>query len=78
MARAPAPSLDPRPPASAARAFASVAAALACAAAAESGAVVVNKLLTDGAVVAAACAVGQLAVWSARVLRRMVRATMAG
>ena len=77
MDRALARSPDSRRPASATRTFASVAAALACAAAAESGAVVVNKLLTDGAVVAAACAVGQLAVWAARALRRMVRATMA-
>ena len=74
LARSP----DSRRPASATRAFASVAAALACAAAAESGAIVVNKLLTDGAVVAAACAVGQLALWAARALRRVARAAVAG
>jgi hypothetical protein len=73
MARSP----DPRRPANASRAYASVAAALACAAAADTGAVLVNKLLTDGAVVAAACAVGQLAVWAARALRRVVRAAVA-
>ena len=78
MDRALARSSGSRRPANATRTVASVAAALACAAAAESGAVVVNKLLTDGAVVAAACAVGQLAVWAARALRRMVRATIAG
>ena len=74
LARSP----DSRRPASVTRAFASVAAALACAATAEGGAVLVNKLLTDGAVVAAACAVGQLALWAARALRRVARAAVAG
>ena len=77
MDRALARSPGSRRPANATRTFAGVAAALACAAAAESGAIVVNKLLTDGAAVAAACAVGQLAVWAARALRRIVRAALA-
>ena len=60
-----------------ARAFASAAAAVACAAAAESTAVFTNKLLIDGAVVAAAWSVARLAVWIARALRRAVRAAIA-
>ena len=59
------------------RAFASVAASLACAAAAESTAVFTNKLLIDGAVVAATWSVARLAVWMARALRRAVRAAIA-
>ena len=67
----------PRRPVTATRAFATAAAALACAAAAESTAILANKLLTDGAAVAAACAVARLAVWMARALRRAVRAAVA-
>jgi hypothetical protein len=59
------------------RAFASATAALACAGAAESTAILANKLLTDGAAMAAACAVARLAVWMARALRRAVRAAAA-
>jgi hypothetical protein len=59
------------------RAFAGVAAALACAAAAESTAILTNKLLTDGALVAAACAVARLAVWMAQALRQAMRTAVA-
>ena len=68
---------QPRRPVITTRAFASAAAALACAAAAESTAILTNKLLTDGAAVAAACAVARLAVWMARALVRAVRAAVA-
>ena len=56
------------------RALASAAAAVAGAVAADGSAVLVNKLLTDGAAMAAACAVARLAVWAARALRRAVTA----
>ena len=59
------------------RAFASATAALACGAVAQSSAVLLNTLLTDGAAMAAACAVARLAVWMARGLRRAIRAVAA-
>ena len=60
-----------------ARVFASAAASLACVAAAESTAVFTTKLLIDGAAVAATWSVARLAVWTARALRRAVRAAVA-
>ena len=68
---------QPRRPVITTRAFASAAAALACAAAAESTAILTNKLLTDGALVAAACAAARLAVWMDRALHRAMRAAIA-
>ncbi|MEO5686760.1 MAG: hypothetical protein ABIR54_05305 [Burkholderiaceae bacterium] len=59
------------------RAVANAAAALACVRAAESSAVLINRLLTDGATMAAAWAVARLAVWMAQALQRAVRAVRA-
>jgi len=77
MVDAHAESGDARRPANATRTFASATAALACAAAAEGSAVIIDKLLTDGAAMAAACAVARLVVWMARALRRAARAAVA-
>ncbi len=77
MDRALADAGDARRPANAARTFAGACAALACAAAAETNALVIDKLLTDGAAMAAACAVARLVVWMARALRRAARAAVA-
>ena len=77
MDRALADSHAARRPANASRTFAGACAALACAAAAESSAVILDKLLTDGAAMAVACAVARLAIWVARSLRRAARAAIA-
>ena len=77
MERALARSGDPPRRPNATRACASVAAALACAAAADSSAMLVNKLLTDGAAMAAAWAVLRVLAWTARALLRAVRAAVA-
>jgi len=77
MARALAPTGQPRCPSNTAHSLASGLAALICAAAADSGAVLVNKLLTDGAAVALACLVGRLAIWTGRAVRQALRAGIA-
>ena len=73
MARPRPAGVAPRRPASGARAAAGLAAALAAAAAADGSAVLVNKLLTDGAAMAAAWAAMRLVAWIARGLRRAAR-----
>ena len=77
MDRALEPSGDPPRRPNATRAFASVAAALACAAAADGNAILVNKLLTDGAAMAVAWAVARAVAWMARALLRAARAALA-
>ena len=67
---------DPPGRPNATRAFTSVAAALACAAAADSNAILVNKLLTDGAAMAAAWAAARAVAWMARALLRAARAAV--
>jgi hypothetical protein len=74
MARPLAPAGTATRPPSAPRVFAGLTAALACVAATDSSAVLVNKLLTDGAAMAAACALARLVVWMARGLWRAARA----
>jgi hypothetical protein len=77
MDRALARSGDPPRPPNATRAFTRVGAALACAAAADSSAILVSKLLTDGAAMAVAWTVVRVVAWIARASLRAVRAAVA-